>query len=325
MNIDYFKSIQGATGINSLRDLKVKDAVQNFEKQFSSSVNFVRDATRNGEQQEFIIVPIKDNRGSRTMCTIYAHMNEIINISDIIHWNEQDWIIVETENRTQLYNCATMYLCDGKMKFHINDSVYTYPYYTSSLSPSLDTNLQIITSDTDKKIVLPLNDDTRKIYTDMRFMEEIVGGVPQIWKVADATIKKGLLQIMCKRDEYNSQTDDIESGLCDYSNGTISDEQYIPSSNEPISTLIQGNKELKIGFPRTYTARFLDDNGSALSNIPFQWKVICDYNIQQFSDGDSVELFIEDRESIDSQIILQILDTDNNIMTESIITIIDSF
>ena len=95
MNIEYFKSIQGATGINSLIDLKVKDAVQNFEKQFSSSINFVREATRNGEQQEFIIVPIKDNRGSRTMCTIYAHMNEIINISDIIHWNEQDWIIVE--------------------------------------------------------------------------------------------------------------------------------------------------------------------------------------------------------------------------------------
>ena len=68
---------------------------------------------------------------------------------------------------------------------------------------------------------------------------------------------------MCKRDEYNSQTDDIESGLCDYSNETKYNELYISSSNEPTTTLIQGNKDLKIGFPRTYTARFLDGNGNA--------------------------------------------------------------
>lgn len=327
MDISYFKAVQGATGLSHLRDVKIKDAVSNFERQFSSSINFVRDATRNGNPQEFIIVPVKDNKGSRTMCTIYAHMRDELNISDIIRWNGKYWLIIETDKRSQLYNCATMYICDGIVKFCLNDTVYEYPYYVSSIVPSLDGNLQIITSGTTRKIKLPLDEITRQLHNDFRFMGEIIAGVPQIWKITDTTPDNGLLQIVIEKDEYNSYTDDIESGLCDHKNDNIDtfNEQINDDVSGDVVASISGNKELKVGFPRTYTINFLDSNGTRVERTDFHWEVICNFNVQRSIDGDTIELFVDDETNIGEKIILQVLDSHNSLKSEIIITIIDSF
>lgn len=256
MDISYFKAVQGATGLKNQRDLKVKNAVINFERQFSSSINFVYNALRNGKEQEFIIVPIKDNKGSRTMCTVYAHINEELNISDIIQWNNKYWLVIETDERTQLYNCATMYICDGEMKFLLNNKIYKYPYYVSAIVPSLDENKYIITSDTMRKIKIPFDEITRQLYSGLRFMGDIIGGIPQVWKITDITPDNGLLQVTVEKDEFNKDTDDTALGLCDY--------KFQPQQHES-ELVIEGLSSIKAGKTATYKTNV--SSNFQLSNI----------------------------------------------------------
>lgn len=257
MDMDYFRAVQNATGIDTYRDLKVNDAVINFERQFRRSINFVYDALRNGVQQEFIIVPITDNRGGRTMCTAYAHIDEELNTGDIIFWNNCYWLAVDKDTRTQLYNCATLYICEETMNFMVDGEIMSYPYYVYNLNQSLDENEFIITSGTSRRIKMRHDENTSRLCVNMRFMDKDVGGVPQVWKITDITTQSGLLEVKTEKDEYSADTDNAELRVCNYyepGHGGDDTDEPEPGGDDTGKLLLTGAETLKVGKTATYTA-----------------------------------------------------------------------
>ena len=85
--------------------------------------------------------------------------------------------------------------------------------------------------------------------------------------------------------------------------------------------MISGNKNLKVGFSRTYTVLFTDVDGNAVENVDFSWNVVSDFTVEQSIDRNKIELKVDDDSFIDESFILQIL-IDGTVKTELEITVI---
>lgn len=91
---------------------------------------------------------------------------------------------------------------------------------------------------------------------------------------------------------------------------------------------ISGNRNLKVGFSRTYTVNFRDRNDNPIDwkDINFSWNIVSDFN-NKFTwcdNGNSVELLVDDEELIGSSFLLQILINDS-MVNEILINVVEWF
>ena len=106
---------------------------------------------------------------------------------------------------------------------------------------------------------------------------------------------------------------------------TPSDTPENPDETTDLRTTISGNKNLKVGFPRTYTATITDENGNVVEwDNTYSWNVVSNFEVGQEVDGSKIELLVEDEDCVDSLILLQVINTTNNsVMSEIEITVVD--
>ena len=119
----------------------------------------------------------------------------------------------------------------------------------------------------------------------------------------------------------------MKYGVCDYISPTTppeeDDETTILSGT--ITGTISGNKSLKVGFARTYTANLVDENGNAVEwSDEFKWNIVGDIEVGLTENGNKVELLVEDEDLVDSTFFLQILNGDK-VITQIEIAVIGTF
>ena len=145
---------------------------------------------------------------------------------------------------------------------------------------------------------------------------------------------KGLCCVTVMETQFNVDKDKLittpdgkEVWVCDYVSPTIppeeDDETTILSGT--ITGTISGNKNLKVGFARTYTANLVDENGSAVEwSDEFSWNIVGDIEVTSNVAGGSIDLLVEDEDCIDSTFYLQVL---NNgiVVTQIEITVVGIF
>lgn len=204
-------------------------------------------------------------------------------------------------------------------------------------------NSNITVGDNQYALLLPIDEETKQLKRGMRFaMDFEDSDEPDIYKLSNRKVnlnneiyfnRGGTMTITLSFTEFDHDTDKkvkLADGrnvwICDYKTPN----NPLPPFNETtvLNADILGNKNLKIGFPRTYTVNFTDENGTVINwnDVKFSWNVVSDFsNKFSYKDrGNSIELLIEDDSLIGESFLLQIL-VDANINAEMKIDIIEEF
>lgn len=140
-----------------------------------------------------------------------------------------------------------------------------------------------------------------------------------------------LLSFIADKTEFNPDKDNQELRICDYIDVTTPLPPYPSKPDETtvsINAAIQGKRDLKCGFPRSYTAIISDKDDNAIDwdDAKYGWNVVSDFDVGQTASGNRIELYVEDEEFICSSFLLQVICvSDNSVITEIEITVVEGF
>lgn len=226
LDMEYFRSIQGAYNINTYTDIKIAEAKDRLSYDMPESINCCHDSLRNGVSQKFIIT----TTDKVSMMDIIAFPNEELYIGDMIDALGEKWIVTEMYATDFIQAKGKMLQCNQLFKWqNFGGDVLEYwgvldsgVYSTSEKS----TDMMII-SDQQFKVYLPYNDDTKKIYEGKRFATEVIYNnngeqelacyrVTAVDSQSESYGGGKILMLKLRSDTFKRGIDNIELGVCDY-------------------------------------------------------------------------------------------------------------
>ncbi len=256
-----------------------------------------------------------------------------------IFFDNMYWLITGYPSSNKSYEKATLVLCQYKLKWQNANGDIVERWINASSGSKYDigeSETKTITLASDNLILLipddeeTINLDGKRVFIDKRPVPTKVYKITRSDDILfDYGVHGGILSFITDRKELNEATDNQELGICDYISPTTppenNDETTILSST--ITGVIFGNKNLKVGFERTYTASLVDEGGNVLEwSDDFSWNIPDSIEVTSTVNGGEIELLVEDEDLIDTSFALQILDTkDGSVITEITITVVGMF
>lgn len=247
-------------------------------------------------------------------------ISEPIKCGETFH-NTKDntwWICTATDCIDDIDYISTLTECNYTLKFQLGSSdIYEYKCQdlnSTQYNSGVTEGKQMILLSSQHMLTLPDDDIVLSLPQDKRFFlarkPELARHVYKLTQ-NDTTSDIGICSVTVIQTELDNSKDNIELGICDY----ISPDEPttpLPPNKSDILTKIEGNKDLKLGYKRTYTAQFFDKNDE---NTPvtmpadFSWNVICDFTdaLTQEIDGSSISFLIDDEDYLDERFVLQAL------------------
>lgn len=344
MDISYFQKINNTFGAKSKQEVDLYLLNQHIDERFADTIDY-HVVKRNGEPFELLI--IKDTDGNTFKKKIKAKHSTPFNLGDYIEWNGQIWLVTLLDPNDKTYHSGYMYLCTVPLRWQNSDGKiierYAYSEDFTKYSSGTTGNNTITIGDNQYGLTLPIDDETRKLHRDMRFPIDFDDAEqPDVYELTNRKVnlnnneyfgRGGTMIVTMSYDAYNATNDKRvtmnnghEVWICDYIDPTTPstpeenpDETTVLS--EDVKATISGNKNLKVGFSRTYTANFTDSKGNVIEDVDFSWNVVSAFEVGQVINGDEIELLVEDEELIDSSFLLQII-IDNSVIAEIEITVV---
>lgn len=253
-----------------------------------------------------------------------------------IFFDDCYWIIDGYPSNNKSYEKATMKLCQYKLKWQNSngDIIERYGHF-SSASKYDDGEVAgqtIVLSSDNLTIVLPDDNEvlylgSKRVFIDKRPIPEKVYKLTRSDDILfDFQGHGGVLSFIADKTELDTTRDNQEFGICDYISPTTPEEDdktTILSNN--ITGTIQGNKALKVGFERTYTANLVDEDGNVVEwSDDFSWNIVSDFEVVSSVDGGKITLMVEDEDLVEEKFKLEILHGDRMIC-DLVITIASAF
>ena len=247
------------------------------------------------------------------------------------------WIIDGYPSNNKSYEKATMKLCQYKLKWQNSngDIVERWGNFTSAskYDDGEVAGQTIILSSDNLTVVLPDDEEVlylggKRVFIDKRPVPEKVYKLTRSDDVLyDFQGHGGVLSFIADKTELDTTRDNQELGICDYISPTAppenDDETTILSGT--ITGTISGNKNLKVGFSRTYTANLIDEDGNTVEwSDEFRWNIVGDFEVGLTENGNQIELLVDDEDLVDSTFFLQILNGDS-VITRVEITVVCTF
>ena len=256
-----------------------------------------------------------------------------------IFFENRYWLITGYPSSNKSYEKATVKLCQYKVKWQNSDGTIVERWVSTQSSSKYDDGLKdsnTMTLTSDSIMLLLPNDDESLTLDGKRIFIDKKNPPNKVYLVsrADSVLYDygedhgGMFCFITEKTELNESTDRPDLGICDYIFPTTPEEDdktTILSNN--ITGTISGNKTLKIGFERTYTANLVDEDGNVVEwSDEFSWNIVDNIEVTSTVDGDKIELFAEDEDLIDTSFTLQVLDNkDGSVITEIEITVVGMF
>ena len=346
MDISYFQKINNTFGAKSKQEVDLYLLNQHIDEHFADTIDY-HVVKKNGEPFELLI--IKDTDGNTFKKKIKSKHFTPFNLGDYIEWNGQIWLVTLLDPNEKTYHSGYMYLCTIPLRWQNSDGKiierYAYSEDFTKYSGGTTGNNIITIGDNQYGLTLPIDSETKKLKRDMRFPIDFDDAEqPDIYELGNRKVnlnnneyfgRGGIMTITLSYDAFNANNDKrvvMENGhevwICDYIDSTTPstpenpDETTVLTDN--VKATISGNKNLKVGFSRTYTVTFTDAEGNVVDDVDFSWNVVSDFEVGQVVNGNEIELLVEDEELVDEKFKLQVL-VNENIIGEIIITIASIF
>lgn len=237
-----------------------------------------------------------------------------------VYFDNNYWLITGYPGSNKVYSKVVVSLCQYLLRWQNDEGeiIERWMAHTSASKYSMgetEGKVQTLVSD-DFAILIPndeesLNIDGKRVFIDTN--KKNPRKTFQITRNNDALYdygaNGGVLYLIADRDEFNPKTDNQELMICDYISPDETTTPPFPDKSDILSK-IEGNKNLKLGYRRTYTVQFFDKNNEPVDvPLDFSWNVICDFSdiLEQEIDGNSISFLIDDEDYLDERFVLQAL------------------
>ncbi len=271
LNIDYFRSIQNATGASSAQDIVVAETSRDFEDGFSSSVNLNRGVTIGNRLQDFIITTTEES----DICKIIARPYESFRRGEVLDYEGDFWLVTEKFIENKIFSRGIIQKCNHLLVWQNTETLEIIKRWSIAKDPytSGEFRERVIAVGSGKyKIKLPYDDETKLLRREKRFLMDISGGQPIAYRLVrfdgitnnSKSTAEGFLVINVEEDELQDD-DNKELWVANY---------VAPKTDAAKvgNVLIEyvGDPELRVGgSAKSFKALFLDTNGNpALSLAP---------------------------------------------------------
>lgn len=259
--------------------------------------------------------------------TILTHIGTL-KAGMYVFFENRYWLISGYPGNNKIYEKATMILCQYKLRWQLDNGriIERWANFTSASKYDVGEsgNTTIVLSSNNFTVWISEDDDSFTLDGKRVFIDRAKKNPEKVFKItrSDDVLyiygeeHGGILSFIADKTELNLETDNQELRICDYHAPTDSN---VPELQPSQSVSIIGNENLKIGFERTYTVSF--DNEDVQE---FSWNIESDFKVQKNIDGNKIKLFVDDEDFISSSFLLQII-TNSGIKAEKKITVVEGF
>lgn len=235
-------------------------------------------AKRNGVPQRFLIR--RSDQYDRAILTTFP--DEGVEIGDYIEWNGLYWLVYESRDVWSWQKTALLWLCNLNLRFQTTTTeIYTRWCVLDSgvYSTTLGGDKQIQYGDKQMNIFMPLDEQTKYIYTDKRLAvgtkydkdgKEIldVYNVTSTDRVSkNFGVNSHLIRLYLRdASDYNPETDDINELICD----VIRSDKHEPDTQQYAK--ITGRNKVRLGKTLVLNGTFWE-NDSEVLGVNGTWSV----------------------------------------------------
>ena len=340
IDIDYYRKIQNAYGVNSLRDTQRNAVKQDLNRDFNNTLDAYT-VTIDDIKQDLTILKTTDPHTKK----IKSRPNESFNAGQIVYWHNSYWLINNVDTNNDIITNGKMVECNfvlwwqdtsGKI---LNRHVYVEDF--TKYSNGETGNSTITIGDNQYGVNVPIDIDTKKLKRGMRFAFDFEDAEePDIYALTNRKInlynyesigKGGIIVFVFSFDAFNAQTDKqiiLDDGrkvwICHYNNSST---PSIPDtlSSQEIVVSISGGGTLRVGRKKSWHVSFADKEGNEVTYEDFIWNIKSDFDVIQTVEDKTIQLSVDDDSYFDESFLLQILDNDGTILAEKEITIEEGF
>ena len=344
MDIEHYMKIQNAYGTKSKREKDLAKVNRNMKQHFNDTFD-TEEVIINGQPKELMIIKDTDNNTFKKK--IKSVHDEPFNLGDYVEWNGQIWLITLVDVDDKTWNRGYMYLCTVPLRWQNAKGEiverWAYSEDFTKYSSGISSNNTTTVGDNQYGLTLPIDEETKTLKRDMRFPIDFDDAEePEIYKLTNRKVmlnnnsyfdRGGTMIATMSFNELNKSTDKRvampdgrEVWICNYTDPTAPEEDDKTTIlSGAITGTISGNKNLKVGFARTYTANLVDEDGNAVEwSDDFRWNIVGDIDVGLTENGNQIELLVDDEELVDSTFFLQILNGDS-VITQAEITVVGTF
>ena len=335
MNIEYFMKLQNAYTTKNKRERELAKVNRNGNKHFEDTFD-THDVLVNNTPMQLMI--IKDTDGNTYKKKIKSRHEDIIKLGDYIKWNNQIWMITLLDSDDKAWNRGYMYLCEILLRWQDDNGNiierwgYSEDYTKYSMGET--GNSTITVGDYQYGITLPVDDFTKKLNREKRFIVDFEGNYPP--DTYRLTNKKGFISdyryfdkggvftITLSYEHFNPEKDYISPTSTTPSENPDKDDNT-SSETEPDSNIIatiSGGNTIRCNRKKTWSVNFTQNNESITTD--FEWKIKSDFEIPSIVNENTIQIKIEDENLIGETFILCIYQSDKCLTTQDV-EITDSF
>lgn len=340
LDIEYYMKLQNAYSTKNKREKELVKVNRNANKHFDDTFD-TQDVLVNEIPMQIMI--IKDTDGNTYKKKIKSRHKDIIKLGDYVKWNNQIWMITLLDSDDKAWNRGYMYLCEILLRWQDDNGNiierwgYSEDYTKYSMGES--GNSTITVGDYQYGITLPVDEYTKKLNRENRFVVDFEGNYPP--DTYRLTGKKGFISdyryfdkggvftITLSYEQFNKVTDKLvklenntEVWICDYKTPSTSTLPPSEPDNPTTSVIVTGGDTLRYGRSKTWTVTFTDSTGAEITPLNFTWNVKSDFKITQNITDNKIQLKCIDDTAIDCTFILQVLNEASDILSETTITIV---
>ena len=327
----------------TLYDEQIKDAqdilAYGFQDDVSYNPNIVVYKTKDNVQIKMYNQKASSSYG--VVASFLSPHDVPIEMGNMFYDTKKDeyWLCVESYDVSGIHWEGKLAKCLRWLKWQdVNGIIQEIPIIVTSASKynnGQDVSNTITLGSDQLLIFMSKNDDTLKLDRGYKFFIDDNLDDPTVYELTriDTALYtymgKGFLSMIVTECAYTPSENDLKYGVCNYKE--VDTEDLTPSDPEnpdemtDLSATISGNKNLKVGFSRTYTATITDADGNAVEwDNTYSWNVVSDFEVGQEIDGNTIKLLVEDDSLIGESFLLQAI-RNNLVLSEIEITIVEAF
>lgn len=230
---------------------------------------------------------------------------------DYVFFEDEYWIVDGRPGNNKIYEKATLKECQYKLRWQKSDGTIIERFANLTSSSKYDvgenSNNTIILTSNNYLIIIPNDKDSmtidgKRVFIDLSDVPEKVFKITRNDDVLyNHHIHGGTLNLIADKTELNKEKDNQELWLCDYIDVSTPTTPTPPQPSKPnetadLSVAISSNGNLKVGFYRTYTAKFIDKNGDAIDVDAgrITWNIDSSFAVEKVEFGNKIKLKVSD-------------------------------
>ena len=268
-----------------------------------------------------------------------------VKIGDYIHDTKDDtyWLVYNSFNVNDVHYEGKLIQCNYPLRWQLSNGKVVERWANIVSASKYDTgetgNATIVLSSNNFTVIIGYCEEGYELEGKRVFIDKRNVNPEKVFKMTrgdDVLFDSGnmgaLFSFIADKTELNKDEDRPDLKLCNYididsGSDTPSDPEN-PDEMTDLSAVITGNKNLKVGISRTYTATITDADGNAVEwdENKYKWNFGGNFDGSANFEGNKAKLLVENEDSVDSTFLLQVINlTDNSVVAEIEITIISVF